>query len=234
MTAALTLEGVTVRYGGVLALHDVHVEVPHGALVGLIGPNGAGKTTLIDAASGFTPHTGHVLLEGRDLGRSRPDQRARQGLARTWQAAELFDDLSVLDNALVGSHDDGSARRAIAAMELEDLEAAFPHELSNGQRKRAGVARALAADPVVVMLDEPAAGLDTHASEALGRSLRAIADEGTAMLLVDHDMGLVMGICDHVVVLDFGRVIAAGSPSEITRDAHVVDAYLGSPQGVAS
>ena len=245
MSAVLEATGISVSFGGVRAVVDVDLEVPEGRLVGLIGPNGAGKTTFIDAISGFVRCTGQVLLDGHDLTRLAPHARARLGLARTWQSVELFDDLSVRENLLVASHrpsllrtiretltvpDAGSAE-IHDVLELLGLGAAvdvLPSELSQGQRKLVGIARALVAKPRLVCLDEPAAGLDTRESEELGRRLRALADAGQSMLLVDHDMGLVLGICDEVVVLEFGKVIARGAPDAVRGDPQVVAAYLGS------
>ena len=243
--AVLEATGISVRFGGVHAVVDVDLEVADGSLVGLIGPNGAGKTTFIDAVSGFVPCEGLVTLDGHDLSGLPPHARAQLGLARTWQSVELFDDLDVRENLLVASHrpsllwtiretltvpDPGSAE-IDEVLELLGLEAAgdvLPSELSQGQRKLVGIARALVAKPRLVCLDEPAAGLDTRESEELGRRLRALADAGQSMLLVDHDMGLVLGICDEVVVLEFGEVIARGAPDAVRGDPKVVEAYLGS------
>ncbi|SHN15147.1 ABC transporter ATP-binding protein [Cryptosporangium aurantiacum] len=245
MTAVLRTTGLAVRYGGVSALSDADLTVEAGELVGLIGPNGAGKTTFIDAVTGFARSTGRVELTGRELTGLPPHVRARHGLARTWQAAELFDDLSVRDNVIVAAGGPGFRRTArellrgrgegaaaadavldrLGLTELADTE---PTQLSQGQRKLVGVARALAARPALLCLDEPAAGLDSTESAGLGKHLRSVVDGGTPMLLVDHDMGLVLSVCDRVVVLDFGRVIADGPPEEIRTDQRVLTAYLGS------
>jgi branched-chain amino acid transport system ATP-binding protein len=244
MTPILEAYGVTVSFGGVRALVDVDLAVQPGQLVGLIGPNGAGKTTFIDAVSGFVEYTGAVRLDGRDLAGMAPHRRARLGLARTWQSIELFDDLTVRENIGVAAYQPSpwsTARQLVGAVEqpaerlgvvlrtfgLEGRTEAIPTELSQAERKVVGVARSLAAAPRLVCLDEPAAGLDAVESETLGRQLREIADAGTALLLVDHDMGLVLSVCDHVVVLEFGKVIAQGSPNAVRRDPAVIAAYLG-------
>jgi branched-chain amino acid transport system ATP-binding protein len=245
MTPVLKTRGISVRFGGLQAVAGVDLEVGEGRLVGLIGPNGAGKTTFIDAISGFVRSEGEVELDGVDLTGLPPDARARRGLARTWQSVELFDDLSVAENLVVASHRPSvwrtigetlSAPGAVSdeiapALELLGLEATadrLPTELSQGERKLAGIARALVAKPRVLCLDEPAAGLDTQESEELGRRLRQLADAGQAMLLVDHDMGLVLGICDEVTVLEFGKVIAHGPTDVVRGDEAVITAYLGS------
>jgi len=235
---------VSVSFGGVRALMEVDVRVEPGQLLGLIGPNGAGKTTFIDAISGFVSYRGTVLLDGRDLSGKAPHVRARRGLARTWQSIELFDDLTVRENvAVAAQHPSAWAAlrevvwrssdhteqvdTAVQVFGLEGRGDAMPSELSQADRKLVGVARALAAKPRLLCLDEPAAGLDTLESETLGRHLREIADRGTATLLVDHDMGLVLSISDYVVVLEFGEVIAHGTPDAVRRDPGVIRAYLG-------
>jgi branched-chain amino acid transport system ATP-binding protein len=246
VTPVLKATGISVRFGGVRAVVDVDLEVSEGQLVGLIGPNGAGKTTFIDAISGFVRCDGRVELDGEELTGLAPHVRARRGLARTWQSIELFDDLSIGENLLVASHRPSvwrTIRETVSAptpvgsdeiapaLELLGLEGAverLPSELSQGQRKLAGIARALAPQPRIVCLDEPAAGLDTRESQELGARLRKLADDGQSMLLVDHDMGLVLGICDEVVVLEFGEVIARGAPDVVRSDPKVIGAYLGS------
>ena len=228
MTAVLEVDDLSVRHGGVLALDRVALSVHGGEIVGLIGPNGAGKTTLIDTLSGFVaPATGTVRLQGDDITRTSPHHRSRRGLARTFQSLELFDDLDVYDNLLVAASD---ASRVGATRDLLGLAPEahrLPAELSNGHRHRVALGRALVGSPQVVLLDEPAAGLDPTGTAELATLLAHLRDDGLGLLLVDHDMSLVLEVCDRVEVLDVGRVIASGAPETIRADPAVLDAYLG-------
>ncbi len=244
MSSLLSVRELSVAFGGVNALDGVSLDVERGSLVGLIGPNGAGKTTFIDALTGFVPATGQLTLHGRDLTRLAPHERITAGLRRTWQTADLFDDLTLRENLTVAAERPSALRavrellgmrpavprevdETLALLGLGDLADALPSVLTLGQRKLAGVARALVGRPRLICLDEPAAGLDTAESAELGRTLRSLADRHNTMILIDHDMGLVMGICDHIVVLEFGKVIASGTPEQVRTDARVIEAYLG-------
>jgi ABC-type branched-subunit amino acid transport system ATPase component/ABC-type branched-subunit amino acid transport system permease subunit len=246
----LTVSGVGVRYGGVIANEDVSFEVFPGEILGLIGPNGAGKTTLIDAITGYARATGSVELLGARLDARKPYQRSRDGLGRTFQGIELYDDLSVRENVEVGttaarfsrvspvSRGDGATPSADidAYFKILDLQAVADQpvqQLSVGQRQLVSIARALAGRPTIVLLDEPAAGLDVTESRWLGERLRAIRDAGTTVLMVDHDMGLVLDVCDRIVVLDLGKIVAVGTPQEIEHNEVVKRAYLGTTHASA-
>jgi len=243
----LTVSELTVRFGGVTAVGDVSFEVRPGEVVGLIGPNGAGKTTIIDAVTGFVkPAYGHLSVDTDDVSEWTASARARGGLRRSFQSLELFEDLSVEDNIRAGA--DVSNRSgwfydlfwpkkrelsstsvaAIREFNLSDDLAKLPTELSYGRRRLVGIARSVASGPSLLMLDEPAAGLDEFESRELARLVRRLADEwGMGVLLVEHDVGLVMSTCDRIVVIEFGQMIATGTPSEIRDNPRVKAAYLG-------
>lgn len=227
MTSVFRARGVSVSFGGVRAVAGVDLEIEAGELVGLIGPNGAGKTTFIDAITGFVKSEGTVELGDITLNGLAPHVRAQRGLARTWQTVELFDDLSVRENLTVAAGKGVSVEEELTVLDLVHAAESMPWELTQAERKRAGIGRALVAKPRLLCLDEPAAGLDVRQSKEFGELLPGIARTGTAVLLVDHDMGLVLSVCDRVVVLESGAVIAQGTPAEIRGDERVVAAYLG-------
>lgn len=231
----LHVENLTVRYGGVTAVDNVTLDVHQGLIVGLIGPNGAGKTTSIDAISGFTSYSGRVLLNDLALDEFKPHQRIAKGLGRTFQGVDLYEDLTVTENIAVSQHVTGEsiaeAGQSLAALlkmlDLERVRDRGVGELSQGERQLVSIARALATKPKLLLLDEPAAGLDSSESLWLADRLREIRDSGVTILMVDHDMGLVLGLCDEIHVLDFGRLIATGTPAEIRANPTVSAAYLG-------
>ncbi|XPP27127.1 MAG: ABC transporter ATP-binding protein [Leucobacter sp.] len=236
--ALLRGSDISVSYRGVKAVRNVSIEVRPGEVLGLIGPNGAGKTSIIDGISGFTPIEGSVELCGNSLDRAPAFRRRRRGLSRTWQSVALFDDLTLLENVTITSGASGDAAPRGRATRSEGLEKLamvglgahahrLPGELSHGQRVLVGIARALTGSPRVLLLDEPAAGLDDHESRALIGLIREFVTLETGLLLVDHDMGLMMTVCDRLQVLDFGSTIAEGAPEAIATDPVVVAAYLG-------
>ncbi len=250
--SALEVTDLTVRFGGVVALDGVSLRVEPGSIVGLIGPNGAGKTTLIDAVTGFVrPQHGTVTLNDRRIERLPAYRRVRLGISRSFQSLELFEDLTVRENlraasddrdvagyftSLVHSANRPLAAAAVAAIHEFGLEPDLdqrPTDLSFGRRRLVAIVRAVAVRPSVLLLDEPAAGLGDHETAELGDLVRRLADDwGLAILVVEHDMSFVMGVCDRVVVLDFGRAIGEGTPTEVQSDRNVIDAYLGETDAV--
>ena len=229
---ALDVRQLVVRFGGVVAVDNIDFTASRGEVTGLIGPNGAGKTTVLDAVCGFTAATGQVHIDGRRLDGMAPHRRSRLGLGRTFQQAQLFVDLTVFENVLVGAHRQRdpaeAADAAIRALGLDAVQRSWADELPHGVRQQVALARAVASDPAVLLLDEPAAGLDPRETARLGRVLRRIADQGAcAVVLVDHDMDLVLDVCDRITVLQSGRVIAGGTPTAVMTDPVVRHAYLG-------
>ena len=221
-----------------VAVDSVDFTVRRGRLVGLIGPNGAGKTTFIDAVCGFVAAGGSVRFDGQPVERRPAHERARLGLRRTFQTTELFEDLTIRENLIVparahaaGADEPASNRFSVEEilrlLDLEDKAECLPRELSSGEAKMAGLARALRGEPKLLLLDEPAAGLDSQESRELGRRLLSLLDLGISMVLVDHDLELVMGVCDEVVVLDRGQLLASGPPETVRRDPAVRAAYIG-------
>jgi branched-chain amino acid transport system ATP-binding protein len=240
----LVVEHISVNFGGHRALSDVGIEAPQGRITGLIGPNGAGKTTLFNVITGMqAPIAGRVLLGGRDLARLDTHKRARLGLGRTFQRLELFTDLSVRDNLRVAgeirntwglglprqrTNARDETERILDLVGLRKIADAEVSAIPTGQARVVELGRALMTKPRVLLLDEPASGQTEQETEEFGALLRRLAADGLAIILVEHDMALVMAVCDHIHVLDFGRIIAAGPPSEVRADLAVLDAYLGS------
>jgi len=235
--AALEVDGVSVRFGGVAALTEVSLRAEAGTVTGLIGPNGAGKTTLFNVITGLQrPDRGSVSMDGKDVTRKRTYRRARLGLARTFQRLELFSTLNAADNVRVGLEACGraSSSEAVGLLDrvgIAEEASAAVSSLPTGSARLVELARALSTDPKVLLLDEPCSGLDERESEALGGLLTSLAAEGRAVVLVEHDTDLVLQVCDRVHVLDFGQVIASGTPDEIRRDTAVQEAYLGHSAG---
>jgi branched-chain amino acid transport system ATP-binding protein len=230
-------------FGGAEVLSNVSLSVPSGGVTGLIGPNGAGKTTLFNVVSGLlAPRSGRVTLDGVDITKTSPAARARHGLARTYQRLELFTSLTVRDNIRVAGEirntwgrrrriDVGAeADRTIELMDLGDAAERDVSELPTARARVVEVARALMTQPKVLLLDEPASGQTEQETAAFGKLLRQLVEErDLAICLVEHDVGLVMGTCEVIHVLDYGEIIATGSPEEVSRDPVVVNAYLGVP-----
>jgi branched-chain amino acid transport system ATP-binding protein len=237
----LEIEVVSVRFGGLAALSEVSLKAPEGAITGLIGPNGAGKTTLFNVVTGMQrPNSGTVRLGGRDLRGLSPHRRARLGLGRTFQRLELFGSLTVAENigvaASIAMRGVVKSRSSVIHEVREELLERLrlgpvandrADTLPTGTGRIVELARALATKPKVLLLDEPAAGQDTEETERFSEVLQDLADDGLAILLVEHDMELVMNVCHNVVVLDYGRVICTGTPAEVRKDPEVQAAYLG-------
>ena len=254
----MEVRNLTVKFGGLTALDDVSFDIRRGEILGLIGPNGAGKTTCFNAMTGvYKPTSGKVFLEGVSIGGRLRHKITRLGLARTFQNIRLFGEMTAIENVVVGldarhktsvvgallrlprhvREEKSSIGRAMALLEFvgiaEDA-AVLSRNLSYGHQRRLEIARALATDPKVLCLDEPAAGFNPAEKEGLMDLIRAIRDDGYTILLIEHDMKLVMGVTDRIVVLEFGRKLADGLPIEIRNDPRVVAAYLGEPEDDAA
>lgn len=234
MTAMLEVDGVTVRFGGVVAVDGASIEARSGEITGLIGPNGAGKTTLFNVITGVQPAAGGTIrLDGTDITKLATHRRAKMGMSRTFQRLELFWTLTVADNVRVAAelarHGDPTAltEELLDRVGISHLAAEPSGSLPTGSARLVEVARALASTPRVLLLDEPASGLNESETIALGTLLRQLVADGLAVVLVEHDMSLVMDICDHVSVLDLGRIIASGPPAQVRTQPAVIEAYLG-------
>jgi branched-chain amino acid transport system ATP-binding protein len=247
MTALLEVRNVTVRFGANTAVDDVSVDVEPGTIVGLIGPNGAGKTTLFNVIAGIQRSaTGSVLFEGSDITRARPDVRAHRGIARTFQRLETFGTLTVRENVLVGAEArrrrTGDLRSSDVAEQLCERFNLGPvaeqraDSLATGTQRLVEIARALATGPRLLLLDEASSGLTAFETAELAGTLREMAGQGLTIVLVEHDMSFVMGLCDRIAMLERGRLVADGTPDEVSHMPAVIEAYLGAgaPTGVAS
>ena len=254
----LELSHISKNFGGTEALLKVSVSVDYHQIVGIIGPNGAGKTTLLNVVNGFLPpQEGRVIFRGADVTHKTPHEMARLGLGRTFQLINLFKGMTVIENAMVGGHLRGksgilmggfnlgrprheeaviwdAAMRSLEFLGLEDRAYEVVENLSYGEQKLVELARALAMEPELLLLDEPAAGLNSAETERLSEILRRIREQGVTIVLVEHNMPLVMSLSDLVFVLDFGREIAFGPPEEVSRDKEVIRAYLGQEEQGAS
>ncbi len=247
----LLVERASKRFGGLQALADVNLSIARGDVHGLIGPNGAGKTTCFNVITGlYQPDSGSFTLAGRRYAPTAPHAVARAGIARTFQNIRLFGEMSALENVMVGRHvrtrqgvlgailrhraareeERQIEQRAMALLDfvgIAQLAHRTARHLSYGDQRRVEIARALATDPLLLALDEPAAGMNATEKESLRTLLQQIRDNGTTILLIEHDVKLVMGLCDRVTVLDYGKVIADGTAAEVKKDPAVIAAYLG-------
>ncbi len=247
----LTFDGVSRHFGGLKVLQDVHLEVPQGGIFGLIGPNGAGKTTVFNLTTGLLAVSGGTIrYEGRDLAGLKPHQITRTGIARTFQNIRVFKEMSLLENVMVGMHSHlrygavgllastglfrseerrarDRARELLSWVKLDHKASDIADNLSYGEQRKLELARALATEPKLLLLDEPVAGMNSAEKTDLMAEIRNISARGYTVFMIEHDMRFVMGLCEHIAVLNFGRIIARGDPDQIRNDPQVIEAYLG-------
>ena len=255
MTQFLQVDKLTMRFGGLTAVDNLSFHVDHGTIHGLIGPNGAGKTTIFNMISGFyTPTSGRVLLRGEDISGLKMHEVARRGVVRTFQHSTLFAELSVLENALVGTHmpfrpnifaaimgwdkedrkgAEARAREALEFFGLDKLANERAGDLSHGHQRALGMAVAYASHPDVILLDEPFTGMNPEETRRMMDLMRRLKDDGITSLIVEHDMQAIMGLCDRITCMSFGKFLAEGKPAEIRNHPAVIEAYLGGARHVA-